>query len=176
MKLKHILTLIISLGINILIFGQENTNETQNSTSDDIEEVIMAEMAIYPGCERYKGKTEKLTKCFDRRLHNHIMMFLNTEFPQSSSKKLLKVQFEFIVNTDGEITDIKVLEGDYIFRLNAYQSLVDVSEYLKTNGLKITPAKLEDGSSADLTFQNSIVLQNPDYHEDSKSKFNYRNK
>ena len=120
------------------------------------------DMAVYPGCEKSRGNKKDLVTCFGDQLSKDILRFLDTEFPDIDKDKVM-VQLEFVVNTDGYIEKINPIRGDDIFKPEAKRALEKASEYLRSKGRKIEPAKMADGSKAPLIFQNNVVLQNPDY-------------
>lgn len=120
----------------------------------------VAEMAVYPGCEKHKGDKRQLIACFGNELRNDILRYLDTEYPDTD-KNQLAVQLEFHVTTDGYITNIVPKRGDDIFKPQAKEALERVADYLKRKGKKIEPAKMADGSKATLVFNNAVVLQNP---------------
>lgn len=120
----------------------------------------VAEMAVYPGCEKKKGKNQ-LKKCFGEKLGRDVIRFLDAEYPDTD-KPAVKVQLEFIVNTDGYIEKIVPKRGDEIFKGESKRAMRKVAEYLKRKGKKIKPAKMADGSDAPLIFHQVVALQNPD--------------
>lgn len=120
------------------------------------------DMAVYPGCENKRGNKKELVQCFGDLLSKDILRYLNTEFP-NIDKERVAVQLEFVVNTDGYIEKVNPIRGDDVFKPEAKRALEKASEYLRSKGRKIEPAKMADGSKAPLIFQNNVVLQNPDY-------------
>lgn len=122
----------------------------------------VADMAVYPGCEKFNGKKRKLIACFGEKLSKDILKYLDTDFPDVDKEKVM-VQLEFVVSTDGYIEKINPKRGDDVFKPEAKRALEKVSAYLKKKNKKIKPAKMADGSKAPLIFQRAVVLQNPDY-------------
>lgn len=120
------------------------------------------DMAVYPGCEKFRGNKKGLVDCFGDELSKDILRYLDTEFPDID-KDRVAVQLEFIVNTDGYIEKINPIRGDDIFKPEAKRALEKVTENLRRKGTKIEPAKMADGSKAPLIFNRAVVLQNPDY-------------
>lgn len=121
----------------------------------------VADMAVYPGCQKKKGNKRDLIKCFGAQLQKDILRYLDTEFPDTDKAKV-QVQLEFIVNTEGYIEKINPVRGDDIFKPEAKRALEKVADYLRRKGKVIQPAKMADGSKAPLIFKNVVALQNPD--------------
>ena len=120
------------------------------------------DMAVYPGCEKFRGDKRKLITCFGEQLTNDILRYLDTEFPDIN-KDRVAVQLEFHVNTKGEIVDINPKAGDDIFKPEAKRALERAADNLKRRGKMIEPATMANGDKAILIFQNNVILQNPDY-------------
>lgn len=120
------------------------------------------DMAVYPGCEKFRGKKRELIKCFSDNLTKDILRYLDTEFPDVD-KQRVAVQLEFHVSPDGTITNVNPKAGDNIFKPEAKRALEKVADNLARRGKKIEPATMADGSKATLIFQNNVILQNPDY-------------
>ncbi|MGI9525613.1 MAG: hypothetical protein ACR2MS_00720 [Weeksellaceae bacterium] len=120
----------------------------------------VADMAVYPGCEKFRGNKRELIKCFGQELQNDILRYLDTEFPDTD-KKQVAVQLEFHVTPEGYISNITPKRGDDVFKPQAKEALERAADYLKRKGRKIEPAKMADGTKATLIFNNSVVLQNP---------------
>lgn len=120
------------------------------------------DMAVYPGCEKFRGKKRELIKCFGDNLSKDIMRYLDTEFPDVN-KERVAVQLEFHVSPTGEIINVNPKAGDNIFKPEAKRALERAAENLVRRGKKIEPATMADGSKATLIFQNNVILQNPDY-------------
>ena len=120
------------------------------------------DMAIYPGCEKFRGNKRELIKCFGDELTKDILRYLDTEFPDVKKDKVA-VQLEFHVSTDGRIVDINPKAGDDVFKPEAKRALQKAADNLVSKGKKIEPATMADGTKAILIFQNNVILQNPDY-------------
>ncbi|MXV37512.1 hypothetical protein GO491_02295 [Flavobacteriaceae bacterium Ap0902] len=120
----------------------------------------VADMAVYPGCEKFRGNKRELIKCFGQELQGDILRYLDTEYPDTD-KSQVAVQLEFHVTPDGYITNIVPKRGDDVFKPQAKEALERAADYLRRKGRKIEPAKMADGTNATLIFNNSVVLQNP---------------
>lgn len=119
-------------------------------------------MAVYPGCEKYRGDKRQLVRCFGEQLSKDMISNMYTKFP-NVDKEIVKVKLEFLVNTDGEIIDINAVNGDDIFKPQAKKALEKAAENLIRQGKKIEPATMENESKAILIFQTTLMLQNPNY-------------
>lgn len=145
--------------------GLKTKTEAAPKEEREVEPVTVnrvANMAVYPGCEKHRGKKRDLVNCFGEELSKDILKYLDTEFPDVDKAKVA-VQLEFIVNTDGYIEKVNPLRGDDVFKPEAKRALEKVADFLRRKGKKIEPAKMADGSKAPLIFQRAVVLQNPDY-------------
>ena len=135
------------------------TNRTVGVTVNRV-----AEMAIYPGCEEFKGDKRNLVRCFAKKLDKDIEKYAKPKFPKNIYKKYVGARVEFNINTNGEIISVKPRHGDVEFRAEAKRVIEKVAERLKKNKQKIIPAKYDDGDDAILIFTHSIKLDNPNYN------------
>lgn len=122
----------------------------------------VSEMAVYPGCEKYRGEKRELIKCFGEKLGGDIMKYLNTEFPDVN-KEAVSVRLEFHVDENGYITNINPKFGDDVFKPEAKRALEKTAEYLRRKGQIIEPAKMSNGDKVKLIFTQDVKLQNPNY-------------
>lgn len=122
----------------------------------------VAEMAIYPGCEKLKGDKRKLIACFQQEISKDILRYLDMEFP-NVDKQSVAVRLKFHVTTEGYIADVDPEMGDDVFKPQAKRALEKAADYLKRKGNKIEPAKMADGSNATLIFNIPVKLNNPNY-------------
>ncbi|MGQ2138922.1 hypothetical protein ACT4RW_06550 [Ornithobacterium rhinotracheale] len=120
------------------------------------------QMAVYPGCEKYRGKKRELIKCFGEKLGDDILKYLNTEFPDVN-KESVGVRLEFHVDENGYITNINPKFGDDIFKPEAKRALEKAADYLRRKGQTIEPARMSDGSKVKLIFTQPVSLRNPNY-------------
>lgn len=146
--------------------GLKTKTEAAPKEEREVEPVTVnrvAEMAVYPGCEKSKGKgTRALVGCLGEKLSKDILKYLDTEFPDVDKAKVA-VQLEFIIGTDGYIQKIQPKRGDDVFKPEAKRAMEKVADYLRRKGKKIQPAKMSDGSQVPLIFTQPVILQNPDY-------------
>ena len=105
----------------------------------------VTEMAIYPGCEEYKGNKRYLIKCFTEKLNEDIKKYTELKFPKNVYKERVGARVEFKINTNGEITNVDPKYGDVEFHPEAKRVIEKVAEQLKKNKQKIIPAKYDDG-------------------------------
>ena len=122
----------------------------------------VAQMAVYPGCEKYRGNKRELIKCFGEQLGDDILKYLDTEFPDVN-KETVGVRLEFHVDQNGYITNIDPKFGDEVFKPEAKRALEKTAEYLRRKGQVIEPARMDDGSKAILIFTQDVKLRNPNY-------------
>ncbi|MFU2118898.1 hypothetical protein ACLQ9O_07100 [Ornithobacterium rhinotracheale] len=120
------------------------------------------QMAVYPGCEKYKGKKRELIKCFGEKLGDDILKYLNTEFPDVN-KETVGVRLEFHVDENGYITNINPKFGDDIFKPEAKRALEKTADYLRRKGQTIEPARMSNGDKVKLIFTQDVKLKNPNY-------------
>lgn len=120
-------------------------------------------MAIYPGCEKVKGKgNDALTKCMSERISQQLAMeledFAQRTNEQSGTQMVAKMQF--VVNQNGEIAQIKPLEGsNKDLGIESKKALDKINRTFQRRGQKIQPAQLEDGTSANLIFSIPVKFQ-----------------
>jgi len=120
-------------------------------------------MAIYPGCESESKKgNAALTKCMSdkisKELGSELSDFAETATRNNLSSAVAKMQF--IVNKNGEISQVKPLNGSHQdLGKEAKSALERINKQILRKGKKITPAKLEDGSDANLIFSIPVKFQ-----------------
>ena len=135
------------------------TNRTVGVTVNRV-----TEMAIYPGCEEFKGDKRNLVRCFAKKLDKDIEKYAKPKFPKNVYKKRVGARVEFKINTNGEITNVDPKYGDVEFHPEAKRTIEKVAEQLKKNKQKIIPAKYDDGEDAILIYVHDIKLDNPNYN------------
>ncbi|MBV7440111.1 hypothetical protein KRX57_01620 [Weeksellaceae bacterium TAE3-ERU29] len=97
----------------------------------------MAEMAIYPGCEEFKGDKRNLVRCFKRKLDADIEKYTKLKFPKNVYKKHVGVRVEFKINTNGEIINVNPKFGDKEFYAEAKYAIEKVAKQSKNNPCKV---------------------------------------
>lgn len=122
-----------------------------------------AVMAIYPGCESESKKgNAALTKCMSDKISRELGSEL-TDFAETASRNNLGTavaKMQFIVNKNGEISQVKPLSGsNQDLGKEAKSALERINKQILRKGKKITPAKLEDGSDANLIFSIPVKFQ-----------------
>ena len=69
-------------------------------------------------------------------------------------------KMQFIINTNGEISQVKSLSGsNQDLGKEAKIALERINKQILRKGKKITPAKLQDGSDANLIFSIPVKFQ-----------------
>ncbi len=122
-----------------------------------------AVMAIYPGCESESKKgNAALTKCMSDKISKELGSELS-DFAENASRNNLNsavAKMQFIVNKNGEISQVKPLSGsNQDLGKEAKSALERINKQILRKGKKITPAKLEDGSDANLIFSIPVKFQ-----------------
>ncbi|HAD80133.1 energy transducer TonB [Empedobacter falsenii] len=122
-----------------------------------------AVMAIYPGCESESKKgNAALTKCMSDKISKELGGELS-DFSETASRNNIGsavAKMQFIVNKNGEISQVKPLSGsNQDLGKEAKSALERINKQILRKGKKITPAKLEDGSDANLIFSIPVRFQ-----------------
>lgn len=122
-----------------------------------------AVMAIYPGCESESKKgNAALTKCMSDKISKELGGELS-DFGETASRNNLSTavaKMQFVVNKNGEISQVKPLSGsNQDLGKEAKSALERINKQILRKGKKITPAKLEDGSDANLIFSIPVKFQ-----------------
>ena len=120
-------------------------------------------MAIFPGCEKEaKNGNAALTKCMSDKLSNELSYNLDNyaEIAQQENKTSAVAKMQFIVNRNGEITQVNSANGsDVTLGKEAKKALEKINKDLARKGKKIKPAKYDDGTDADLIFSIPVRFQ-----------------
>lgn len=152
--MKKIYVFLIML-LSVFSFAQEK--------SDSIK---IAKISVYPGCEKFEDNKE-LVRCMGEKLSMDILRFLDTEFPYTfPPKKTVTAQIEFMVDENGQMTDIAFIDGDKEFMNIAEQAVSKTKDYLIRKEKRIQPAVDIDGNIVAMIFRRGITLQNPDYEDE----------
>ncbi|GCD79144.1 energy transducer TonB [Schleiferia thermophila] len=100
----------------------------------------VAQSPIFPGCEQYSSEQER-KECFMKSVTTYVAK--NFIYPDYARKNKIegKIFVEFIIDTDGSVTDIKVVKGVHetldMAAIEAVRTLNNLEQ-------KIIPAKLEE--------------------------------
>jgi protein TonB len=91
---------------------EEAIEEEEIVTEEEEEEVEVAfqfieQPPIYPGCEKYKDKKDKLKQCMSKKIER----FINRKFDKSIAEDLgatgiITINVQFIVGKDGKVKNI----------------------------------------------------------------------
>lgn len=153
------------------VSGSQNTNTidkgtTTNTTAEPRKAITASKakvMAVYPGCEKEAKKgNEALTKCMSDKLSAALSYNMDdyAAIAERENVSAAAAKMQFIVNRNGEITEIKSANGsDATLGKEAKKALEKINQDLKRKGNKIKPAKFEDGSDADLIFSIPVRFQ-----------------
>lgn len=116
----------------------------------------VSEMAVFPGCEKFKGKKEDLQKCLAQKLNeqlgDQLSDFAETLNNRGESQAVAKLQF--VIDKSGKIIQVKPMAGGSAeLGKESKTALERIATRLSSSGKTIQPAKLEDGSPVNLVFQ-----------------------
>jgi protein TonB len=85
--------------------------ETADNIEDDPEVpfVFVEQPPVFPGCEKYKGRKDKLKACMSKKIER----FIKRKFDYSIGEEIgatgnLLIYVQFVVDKEGKISDIKV--------------------------------------------------------------------
>ncbi len=126
----------------------------QNFTARQVKD-----MAIYPGCEKFKGDKNKLQSCMQQKLtlelNDQLSDFAQVMADNGDAKAVTRVQF--VIDKTGKIIQIKAMEGggpaiNKKLATESEKAMQRISQRLSARGKPIEPAKLDDGSSVNLVF------------------------
>jgi periplasmic protein TonB len=120
-------------------------------------------MAIYPGCESESKKgNDALTKCMSDKISKELGYELSdfAETAQRNNINTANAKMQFVINKSGEISQVKPLNGsNQDLGKEAKSALERINKQILRKGKKITPAKLQDGSDANLLFSIPVKFQ-----------------
>lgn len=122
-----------------------------------------AVMAVYPGCEKESKKgNDALTQCMSDKISKELGYELS-DFAEDAARNNLNsaaAKMQFIVNKNGEISQVKPLDGSHqLLGKEAKVALERINKQLVRKGKKIKPALLQDGSEANLIFSIPVKFQ-----------------
>lgn len=144
------------------IEGPKETKPVEKPTKT-ITSRLAAVMAVYPGCESESKKgNEALTKCMSDKISKELSYELS-DFAESAAQNNVNsaaAKMQFIVNKNGEISQVKPLDGSHQgLGKEAKIALERINKQLVRKGKKIKPAQLQDGSEANLIFSIPVKFQ-----------------
>jgi protein TonB len=122
------------------------------------------EMAVFPGCEKFKGDKTKLTQCMSQKLNeelgDQLSDFSDNMSNRGESSAVAKVRF--VIDKSGKIVQVQALQGgsggvNAELGRESEKALKTIATRLSSRGKIITPAKLEDGSSVNLQFDLPVT-------------------
>lgn len=145
-----------------VVYGDENENEDGTETlgeevpenTKDIYNIReVSKMAIFPGCE--KVENDALLNCMSDKLQNELGIQLR-DFGAIADKyniDVAKTRIQFVVDTSGRITQIKILNGTHsIFNAEAAKALRQVADRYEKRNKFLQPAELNDGTKVNMNF------------------------
>lgn len=115
----------------------------------------VSQMAIFPGCEKFAGKKDKLQTCLSEQLQKELgeqlIEFNELAHRQGINEAAARVQF--IIDKSGKIVQVKTLSGGNVqLSKESKEALERISKRFIQKGKYIEPAKFEDGTPVNLTF------------------------
>jgi len=126
----------------------------QNFTARQVKD-----MAVFPGCEKFKGDKNKLQACMTQRLQgelgDQLSDFAQVMADNGDARAVARVQF--VIDKTGKIIQIKAMEGggpaiNKKLATESEKAMQRISQRLSARGKPIEPAKLDDGSSVNMVF------------------------
>jgi len=120
------------------------------------------DMAVYPGCEKFKGNKDKLIQCFSEKLsgelNDQLSDFGEVLSSRGESKAIAKLQF--VIDKSGKIIQVQPMKGSHAdLGRESEKALERIATRLSSRGKLIEPAKLEDGSPVNLQFQIPVTFK-----------------
>ena len=121
------------------------------------------DMAVYPGCEKFAGDKTKLQQCLQQKLSeelgDQLADFAEVMNSRGESSAVTKIQF--VIDKTGKIIQVQAMKGSggYIneqLGKEAEKAIQRIATRLASRGRLIQPAKLDDGSSANMIFQMPV--------------------
>lgn len=147
-------------GIQISDNGN-GSSETDSETNVEATEKTtyyvrdVANMAIFPGCEKFAGNNDKLQKCLSDQLNKELSGQL-TEFEVIANRQGIDqavAKLQFIIDKSGRIIEIKTLNGgNKELSLESRDALEKISKRMVQKGKYIKPASFKDGTPVNLIF------------------------
>lgn len=122
----------------------------------------VSDMAIYPGCEKFKGDKANLQKCLSDKLNDELGDQL-TDFAEDMSSRgetQAVAKLQFVIDKSGKIIQVQAMKGGSAeLGKESEKALQRIASKLSSRGKAIQPAKLEDGSPVNLVFQLPVKYQ-----------------
>lgn len=125
----------------------------------------VAQVAIYPGCERFKGDKPKLQKCLSDKLTGELQDQLSdfAEKMSNSNERRAVAKVSFVIDKSGKISAVKAMKGngreiDELLGIEAEKALQRIAQRLVSRNKMIEPAKLDDGSAVNMSFTLPIAF------------------
>lgn len=124
------------------------------------------QMAIYPGCERFKGNNTELQRCmaqkFQEVLSDELQSFIDQMASRGESSAGARVSF--VIDSKGNLIQIKAdpAPGPRVnsdLAKETENALKRVNDRLNRRGRGIQPAKMDDGSDVNLRFQLPVQFR-----------------
>lgn len=122
----------------------------------------VSEMAIYPGCEKFKGDKNKLQQCLSQKLNDELVDQLSdfADILNDRGETQAVAKLQFVIDKSGKIIKVEPMKGGSAdLGRESEKALERIASRLSSRGKVIEPAKLEDGSPVNLVFQLPVRYQ-----------------
>ncbi len=133
--------------------------------NDTLNKLTAKQMAIYPGCKKFKKDKGKSAKCFNEKFNKDLVKYLNA-FDLEEDSILIKLNF--IIDTNGylifdEAKNKNRINNSYFksFEENATQAFVQLSDKLNNKG-GIKPALNKEDKPAVMKYSIPIKFNPSD--------------
>lgn len=134
-----------------IVLKEEYKNGDLVSTTADTSTVYKEEMPIFPGCEDQNLKGEELQSCSQKKLLEYV--YGKLRYPKNSRELNIqgKALVQFVIDKDGNVIDIKMLNGVANDIKNEILSLVN-------NMPKWKPG-IQDGKPVKVLFTLPVIFK-----------------
>jgi len=122
----------------------------------------VSEMAVYPGCEKFKGDKNKLQQCLSQKLNDELIDQLSdfADIMNDRGETQAVAKLQFVIDKSGKIIKVEPMKGGSVeLGKESEKALERIASRLASRGKIIEPAKLEDGSPVNLVFQLPVKYQ-----------------
>ncbi|WP_024770976.1 hypothetical protein [Aquimarina macrocephali] len=125
--MKTKLSILLFILTILSVKSQEVTNEIEKSQTEFTEWKDVEIAPLFNDCKR-KKKEEKNKKCTKDKINGFIHRKLNTELisKEFDPRTLVEIRSEFIINSNGEIEDIKVNGPTETAKKNVYEIFTSI--------------------------------------------------
>ena len=114
--------------------------------------ILVEQVPVYPGCEKYIGDNKRLKKCMSEKITKRVAGEFNTDIAQDLglSGERVKILTQFTIDKSGRITDIKTR--------SKYKDLEKEAERVIKSFPKMKPGKQRD-RTVKVTYTLPIIFK-----------------